>query len=145
MPQGVRHILTSRHLPHLTCIDLHGTSISSESLVHITTCEKLSKLVLSYCRNIDDVGLQLIGPLSNLTQISLSGCSITDTGLCHIASHCRGLKHIFLNETSITDIGIIAVADHCNDLCVLSASSVKGAWLRPNSYAHRIVTQSQSR
>ena len=72
-----------------------NTDITDDELINLMSLSKLSKLDLSYCRNITDEGLRQMAKLANLKELSLVCTKITDAGLKYLMS-CKSLSELDL-------------------------------------------------
>jgi hypothetical protein len=89
--EAVRHL--SHHCPYVESLDLTGCDISNESLLLIANSpigRSLRELLISTCRNVTDLGLQVLGEkCKQLTAFHMAGCDqITLAGLRSLPATC---------------------------------------------------------
>ncbi|XP_065294290.1 F-box/LRR-repeat protein 2-like isoform X1 [Dermacentor albipictus] len=89
----------------LTSLDVgHCNLLSSASLKHIILhCPSLSKLVLSFCVQLDDGALtSVLRPSTRLRHLNIEGCrNMTDTALLYVA-HCPSVKYVNVKSCMVT-------------------------------------------
>jgi hypothetical protein len=96
--------------------------LSNISLINLAKkCRGLAFLVLSFCEQIEEDALELVGTLDHLVSVDLAGCNVTDTCLKNIRS--RHLRHCSLAGCDqITDAGFQKFANQCPSLEMLDIS-----------------------
>jgi len=85
-------------------LNLRGTDITDEELVHLKELKTLRSLSLSGTK-ITDEGLAEIGELTHLEELYLTNTQVTDNGLEHLKK-LEKLGLLFVGETKITDSGL---------------------------------------
>ncbi|KAG8577140.1 hypothetical protein GDO81_010077 [Engystomops pustulosus] len=97
--------------------------VSDLSLLRIAQkCHNLNFLNLSFCENVSDSGIELLGNMASLISVDISGTSITDQGLTALGSQSK-IKELSISEClGITDIGIQRFCHQSRDLEVLDIS-----------------------
>ncbi len=94
-----------RSLTNLRGLWLYENNLTDVGLKHLAKLTKLRYLILWGNSNITDAGLQAIGELVQLDELSLAKTRVTGNGL----ANCRGLvqlKHLDLSDTPVSDAGI---------------------------------------
>lgn len=94
-----------RHVNDLSGLRLSNTSVTDESLKHITVVTNLRRLYLSETQ-ITDEGLKQIAVLTDLRRLDVSETRITDDGLVHLMKLGQ-LTHLYLRGTPITSAGLV--------------------------------------
>ncbi len=84
-------------------------------------CRNLAFLVLSFCEQIEEDSLELMGSLDNLVSVELSGCNLNDDCLKNF--RFSSLKHCsFAGCSQITDSGFQKFVSQCPNLEILDIS-----------------------
>jgi hypothetical protein len=122
-------------MPQLEDLDLSGSSISDEGLIHLSECDlrmldfldlsntairgpgfvhlgatPLSRLDLSGSEITDD-GLRYLGGLERLEMLWLNGTAITDRAVPHLLS-VASLEEVDVSDTAVTDAGLRRLLEH---------------------------------
>ncbi|KAJ9185957.1 hypothetical protein P3X46_005525 [Hevea brasiliensis] len=106
-------------------LDLYRTGIGDDGLAALSSgCKKLKKLNLSYCNNITDRGIKLLGYLEELSDVELRGLGkITSVGLTAFAAKCKTLADLDLKHCwNIDDKGFWALAYYSQNLRQINLS-----------------------
>src|SRR5262249_33110768 len=88
----------------LTGLDLDGTPITDEGLVHVAELKNLETLSLNRTR-ISDAGLQHLQGLNKLKKLNLGRTQLTGPGLQYLKG-LNELKQLSLEKTQIGDAGL---------------------------------------
>ncbi|XP_037582689.2 F-box/LRR-repeat protein fbxl-1 [Dermacentor silvarum] len=98
-------VLAAVIFKELTSLDVgHCNLLSSASLKHIALhCPSLSKLVLSFCVQLDDGALtSVLRPSTRLRHLNIEGCrNMTDTALIYVAQ-CLSVKYVNVKSCMVT-------------------------------------------
>ena len=89
-------------LQQLELLQLEGTPVTDDDLVHLRDCPELTHLGLNSTA-ITDRGLESLAKL-HLQQLDVSDTEITNAGLAHLAP--LPLQGLRINATSISDAGL---------------------------------------
>lgn len=95
------------------------TGIGDDGVAALSSgCKKLKKLNLSYCNNITDRGIKILGYLEELSDLELRGLGkITSVGLTAFAAKCGTLADLDLKHCwNIDDMGFCALAYYSRNL-----------------------------
>jgi len=115
-----------KHL-RLQSLDLSGASVRDDDLMHVAAMDQLSdldlsdtqigdagvrhlaglsltRLILRRCP-VTDAGLDSIGRIQFLEELSLSGAPITSAGIAQLKP-LRQLTRLYLNDTAVDDSGL---------------------------------------
>jgi len=63
---------------------MHCNAITSREVAHLLPLVKLQKLVLSFCKKVDDEALIICSRLPKLEKLDLYGCNVTNSGLQYL-------------------------------------------------------------
>lgn len=91
-----------------------------------TSGREVTKIDLSYCRNITDAAITaLAANCANLTTINLNSCykidQVTDASVTALATHCPNLTEVDLGGCNkVTDAAITTLATHCPKLTTVN-------------------------
>ena len=94
--------------PKLWSIDLGGTTVANDDLLHIRDAENLSYLSLFGTRITNDA-LEQVANFERLGFLDLENTNVTDEGLRHLEGH-KNLYAIILTNTKITGEGLLRLA-----------------------------------
>ncbi|XP_058486395.1 uncharacterized protein si:ch73-173p19.1 [Solea solea] len=141
----IKNISALAELPCLQTLNLDGTGVTEESLMHIATLPALSSLSLGGIRFhdgnnalqiisglklthlilpgrffVNDIGLSHLSNLSLLLELDLKDYNqVTDEGIKHLSSLTK-LRKLSLSNTQVTDAGLpsLHVLHKLQDLCL---------------------------
>lgn len=108
-------------LAHLVVLDLRGTQITDEALLHLRDLPQLKELYLGgsvvtdvepplFHARITDAAIQQITQLSSLEVLSLAKTDITDQGVQQLP-RLSNLKVLYLLGTPISDDAVASLAE----------------------------------
>jgi Leucine Rich Repeat (LRR) protein len=100
--QGLVHLVG---LSKLYMLHLDSTQVGDDGLVHLNRLGGLGVLSLDHT-HVTDAGLAQLARLPHLERLYLNGTAITDVGLSHLAKLSK-LKELSLVETQISDAGLV--------------------------------------
>ena len=101
-------------------LHLTGSGITDEGLKEIAALHKVTAVLLSD-NEITDQGLESLGNLTNLIELSLKRTKVSS--IRHLAK-LRGLKYLWLEGSEVTDAGMEDLGD-LNELAILNLSRTK--------------------
>ena len=90
-------------LKELLSLNLGGTDVTDEGLVHLASLTSLRRLHLEKTKVSDD-GLARLAKLENLSYLNLYQTGVTDSGLTHLEG-LKNLKNLYLWQTKVTPDG----------------------------------------
>lgn len=99
--EGLIHL---KRLPMLRILELSGTQITGEGLAHLSECASLTHLNLHETQVVDS-SLVHLKQIPNLSGVALDDTRVTDQGLSHLEGMPQ-LKRVSLSGTKVTDLGI---------------------------------------
>ena len=93
-----------KYIDGLETLDLKGTIVSGQGLIHLKGMTSLKRLRM---RNgwVTDAGLKQIKELTSLIELDVAHSHVTDTGLAYIGE-LQGLQELSLCDTLITNEGL---------------------------------------
>ena len=97
---------------NLIWLDISGNTLSSNRLVNLESCEKLTQLFACRCR-FDLETLNQLSRITTLEELDLTGTDLTDQGLLELAV-LPSLKILSLGRTEISDAGIAHLSQFKN-------------------------------
>ena len=122
-------VLIARRLNNLVeldishCQKMRGLGFKGHKLV------KLTKLVASYCKQINDKGLEfLVSNATSITSLTLRRCQgFTEYAIYFIARYCRGLKYLDISDgEQFTDRSLKWLVTSCENIEVLNFTFCRG-------------------
>ena len=133
-----------QYLPHgndLRSMFLVIPGLDDRSLAYLSDLPRLWRLEIrgkiiaskgqeKYVPNITDNGLEHIGKIKSLVELSLLGIPVTDTGLWHL-SGLVNLEYLELENTRITDAGLV----HLSEMNKLGTLELTGAAITDSGLA----------
>jgi Leucine-rich repeat (LRR) protein/peroxiredoxin len=115
-------------LTQLRELDLTDVSIRGTGLAHLAELSNLTSL--RFQGHIDDVGLEYLGRLSQVEELTLDDCVATDAGMEYLAG-MKNLRTLVLDDYRVTDRGLAVLAEMTKleslglDDCQLTAVGLK--------------------
>jgi hypothetical protein len=100
----------------LMFLDLHGTKITDDGLKSLVNCEALGGLYIEGAK-VTDAGMVHVGKLAGLVMLNVRGTAITDKGLLEL-SGLEMLISIDVSRTKVTAKGREALQESLPDLVI---------------------------
>ena len=95
-------------LDRLITLDLPRTTVTDDSLAHISGLTGLNRLLLDYCPEVTDRGLAHLRRLNRLRVVRLSSTRITDAGIDALSGN-SDIIALNLDKTKLTDVGLARI------------------------------------